>query len=273
MNKFHFVITIALLVGGCNIENEKLKKTPKDLLASGELYYSEGDYENSLKELKILVEYFKETGEAKKAKLLIIDIENSIAEKEELEEKKNLLGFKLLEERRSLIIDNVTMIFKSISIGNEWNFDYSEDDTYHYWKAERDNTYILAKVKVISKIKQTRIPLISVYKLKNGKLYLLGNMKRQFLTELVNVNDKDFKYVSSVNFSQAFEISKKTIDNSPVFLVVKKENLSDYTWGTYCDTESSPANSFKMKKNLILSDFDKDYILVKKYNTKKIESR
>ena len=174
----------------------------------------------------------------------------------------------ILKENTTLSIDNITIKFKSVSTGSKWIFEYDKYDYYRYRSAERGNTYVLANVIISSKVKKSKIPLISVYRLSNGCLTLVGSMSREFVNDAEgSYNDKDFKYVSSVAFSQALEISKKILEETAVFVVVKRVNCSKYEFGYYLDTNTEGCN---IKSTLTVDDFDKDYVLIKILNKKKL---
>ncbi len=248
--------------------NEELQKTPQIRLSKGQEYIAKNDFENAKKELSVLIEKFNGSIEAKKAESLLAEIEKQEKIKKETEERKKALGFKILKENTTLTIDNITLKFKSVSTSSKWIFEYDKYDYYRYRSAERGNTFVLANVIISSKVKKSKIPLISVYRLSNGCLNLIGNMSREFVTDPAgSYNDKDFKYVSSVAFSQAIEISKKTLDETAVFVVVKRVNCSKYEFGYYLDTSSEGCN---IKSTLTVDDFDKNYALIKILNKKKL---
>jgi uncharacterized protein YpmB len=248
--------------------NEELQKTPQIRLSKGQDYIVKNDFEKAKKELSVLVEKFKGSIEAKKAESLLAEIEKKEKLKKETEERKKALGFKILKENTTLNIDNITLKFKSVSTGSKWIFENDKYDYYSYRSAERGNSFVLAKVIISSKVKKSSIPLISVYKLSNGCLNLVGNMRREFVTDTEgSYNEIDFKYVSNVAFSQALEISKKTLEETAVFVVVKKVNCSKYKFGYYLDTNSEDC---KIKSTLTVDDFDKNYVLIKILNKKKL---
>jgi hypothetical protein len=248
--------------------NEELQKTPQIRLSKGQDYIAKNDFENAKKELSVIVEKFKGSIEAKKAESLLAEIEKKEKLKKETEERKKALGFKILNENTTLNIDNITLKFKSVSTGSKWIFENDKYDYYSYKSAERGNSFVLANVIISSKVKKSNIPLISVYKLSNGCLNLVGNMRRKFVTDVEgSYNNIDFKYVSSVAFSQALEISNKTLDETAVFVVVKRVNCSKYKFGYYLDTNSEDC---KIKSILTIDDFDKNYVLIKILNKKKL---
>lgn len=252
----------------CKRTVDDLQNTPEIRLAKGQEYLSHNDLDSAKSELKTLIEKYADSEEAIKAKAIIKKIDLQIKEKEIAAERKRTLGYKVLKERNTVVVGNITLNFKSVTAGSKWIFEYDKNDYYRYRSAERGNTFILANVSFSSKVKESKIPLISVYKLSSGALTLIGTMKREFLEEAENiVTDKDFKYVSKVNFSQALEISKKTLESNAVFVVVKKENCSKYSMGYYLDSDAS--NCY-LKSPLSIDDFDNEYVLIKILNKNKL---
>lgn len=249
--------------------NEELQKTPQIRLTRGQECIAKNDFISAKKELGVLIEKFNGTAEAKKAQTLLVEIEKQEKAIKETEERKKALGFKILKEKTTITIDNITLKFKSVSTGTKWTCDYDKNDYYRYKTAERGNTFVLANVSITSKVKKSKIPLISVYRLSNGSLTLIGTMQRAFLYDPDGSTEtkRDFKYVSTVVFSQALEISKEILTKEAVFVVVKKENCSKYEWGYYLD---SSTDGCKIKSTLTVDDFDKDYALIKVLNKNKL---
>lgn len=249
--------------------NEELQKTPQTRLTKGQEYISKNDFENAKKELSVLIEKYSGSPEAEKAQNLLAEIEKQEKTKKETEERKKALGFKILKENTSITIANITLKFKSVSTGSRWTYDNDKYDYYRYRAAERGNAFVLANVLITSKVKETRIPLISVYKLSSGNLILIGTMQREFVTDSDGSIEthKDFKYVSSVAFSQAIEISKKILEETAVFVVVKRANCSKYEFGYYLDANPEGCN---IKSTLTIDDFNKGYVLIKIFNKNKL---
>lgn len=251
----------------CKKQVEELKNTPSNRLLKAQEHISKDDFKNAKIELNILIDKFRDTPEAQKGELLLQKIEKDEKIQKENEERKKVLGFKILKEKTTVVIDNITLKFKSVKTSKRWTFDNDKYDYYKYRDAERGNIFVVANVSVTSKVKQSKIPLVSVYKIINGQLKLHGIMKREFLYDYENRTDADFKYVSTVVFAQAIEISKNTLDNTAVFVVVKNSNCSRYEYGYYLDTDSKGCD---IKSTLTVDDFDKDYSLIKILNKEKL---
>jgi len=246
---------------------EELKNTPSNRLLKAQQLFSKEDFKGSKYELNLLLNKFKDTPEAQKGVVLLQKIESLEKARTENEKRKKTLGFKMLKENTTLVIGNITLKFNSVKTSKQWTFDNDKYDYYKYRDAERGNIFILANVSFTSKLKKSKIPLVSVYKIVNGQLKLHGTMKREFLNDYDNSTDADFKYVSTVIFAQAIEISKSTLAETAVFVVVKKSNCSKYEYGYYLDSDPAGCN---IKSTLTVDDFDKDYALVKIFNKAKL---
>lgn len=234
------------------------------------------DFDNAKRELNVLVEKFGGTDEAKKARSLIEEIEKQEKAKRETEERKKALGFKALKETNLVKIESLALNFSSVTSNNIWTFENDKYGYYRYLTAEREKVYILAKVSITSEIKETKIPLISVYELLGGNLKLVGVMKRQFVNVAnSNYSNVDFKYVSTVDLSHALEIPSEKLKNNAIFVVVKRNNCSLFERGYYLDTElertvTKDNNQCDIKSILTVDDFDNEYVLIKILNKEKI---
>lgn len=260
----------------CKKTVEILQNTPQVRLTNGQQYLTNNDFDNAKRELNVLVEKFGGTDEAKKARSLIEEIEKQEKAKRETEERKKALGFKALKETNLVKIESLALNFSSVTSNNIWTFENDKYGYYRYLTAEREKVYILAKVSITSEIKETKIPLISVYELLGGNLKLVGVMKRQFVNVANNnYSNVDFKYVSTVDLSHALEIPSEKLKNNAIFVVVKRNNCSLFERGYYLDTElertiTKDNNQCDIKSILTVDDFDNEYVLIKILNKEKI---
>lgn len=297
MNKFTFTIAFALLVTSCNngVEQseydklktelteckktvEELQNTPQVRLANGQQFLSKNDKINAKKELNELITKFGETDEAKKAKILLADIEKQEQEIKEKEERKRTLGFKILKESSFVNAIDVNVKFNSITTGQQWVFD-NYGDEWRYRSAERGEKYILAKVAISSDNKNPELPPIGVYKMTSGTLSLIGTMGYEFSrwddysSYLGNDHDfkNDFAHTKTISFSLGLSVSNENINNDAVFVVVKKENCFSRSTDRFGNPPISYNSSgCNLKSTLTVDDFDKDYVLVKIFNKNKI---
>ncbi|MDR3272529.1 MAG: hypothetical protein LBT29_03480 [Flavobacteriaceae bacterium] len=299
IKNFKLIIFVALLITSCNngvkqSDYDKLQKeladckktieelqnTPQIRLSKGQQYLANNDYENAKLELNALIEQFSGTDEAKKAQSLFADVEKQEKEKREAEERKKTLGFKALTENLSIKIGDITVKFNSVNTGLQWVFD-NYGSEWRYRSAERGELYVLAKIAISSDIKDPKLPPISVYKIKNGSLSLIGTMGYEFSrwkdfgTYLGNNADfgNDFAHTQTISFSLGLSVSKEDFDNNAVFVVVKKNNCFYRNYDRY----NNPPVSYRassvdcdVKSTLTVDDFDNDYVVVKIFNKNKL---
>ena len=159
----------------CKKTVEELSNTPQMRLANGQKFQAGNDFTNAKKEYKELIEKFPGTVEAQKATTLISEIEKVELERKVAEERKKTLGFKAIKENTSLKIGELTINFNSVNTGAQWVFD-NYGSEWRYRSAERGEIYILSKVSISADTKNPSLPPISVYKMLNGSLTLIGTM-------------------------------------------------------------------------------------------------
>ena len=262
----------------CKNENESLKNTPQIRLAKCQKLLNEKLYDEAIIELNALVKNFPGTDEAAKASGLIVSVEKTKEDIRINEERKKTMGFKMIKESSVVVVDDVTLKFTNVSIGNRWIFD-SYDDEYRYRSSERGELFVLSKVSVTSLTKQPQLPPITVFKASGGKLTWIGTLGYEFSrwedygSYLGNNADygNDFAHSKTIPFSCGLAISQYIMNNSPVFVVVKK---------THCfyrstDRFKTPpveylAGDCKIKNELTLNDFDNEYMLIKIFNKNKL---
>lgn len=297
MKRIYLIIVVILLTVSCNSgvdqhEYDKLKaelaecrkiveelqNTPQVRLSNGQQYLSKSDIENAKKELNTLIEKFGGTEEAAKAKSLIADIEKEERKAKEAEERKRTLGFKVLKESSSVDVGEVTVKFNSVSTGKSFVFD-RYDDSWRYRDAERGEIYVLANVAISSNIKEPKLPPISIYKIEDGKLNLIGALEYRFYrwedygSYLGNDADygNDFAHTSTIRFSCGLPIPKEYINDNVIFIVIKKENCFHRTADRFSNPPISyTASGCNSKSVLSVDDFDNDYALVKIFNRNKL---
>lgn len=258
----------------CKKTVEELSNTPHLRLANGLKFQAENDFSNAKKEYKELIEKFPGTDEAKKATILIAEIEKVEIENQEAEERKKALGFKAIKENTSLKIGDLTIKFNSVNAESQWNFDdYGSE--YRLRKAERGEIYIVAKISISAESKNPSLPPISVYQISNGGLKLLGTMGYEFLrwkdygSYLGNYADygNDFSHTKTISFNCGLSVSRTIMDKDPVFVVVKKTNCFNRTINTYGNPPVSyTEGACNIKATLTVDDFDNDYYVIKVFN-------
>ena|GEM_PF-1332637 len=272
-----------------SVHELNMRITPDIRLAKGKQYLANNDFAEAKKELIPLIELFGDSDEAKIAHSLIDDIEKQEKEKIETEAKREKekieaeakrvrLAFKALKQNTSVTSDEVTIKFNSVSTGEKWIFDdYGSGNREKL--LERGDIFVTAKVSVSSKSKNPKLPPIFVYKFSNGHLSYLGTMGymfskwKNFNTYSGNNPDtkNDFSYSETVSFSCGISIDKEEIEQNAIFVVVKRSGCFERRRNS-----SPPLVSYKPNKNcnpehtLTLDDFDKDYALIKMFNSNKL---
>lgn len=298
MKKLNLIIVVALFITSCNNSGvkqsdydklqveltecrktvEELQNTPQVRLTNGQQYLANNDIVNAKQELNALIEKFGGTEEAKKAQSVLADIEKQEKEKKEAEERKKTLGFKALSENMSIIVGDVTAKFTTVTTGNRWNFDNYGTESWGR-NAERGDIFVLAKLSITSKSKDPQLPPISVYKIDNGQLSLLGTMGYKFArwrdygAYLGNYSDygNDFAHSETIPFSCGVTISKNDFDNKAIFVVVKKKNCFNRNYDRFSNPPVSyQSSSCGIKSTLTVDDFDNDYVVVKVFNKNKL---
>ncbi len=262
----------------CKNENESLKNTPQVRLSKGQKLFSENKYDEAITELNALIKNFPGTDEADKATNLVVSIEKTKEDIRINEERKKTLGFKMLKESNVAVVDDVTLNFSTVTTGNRWVFD-SYDDEYRYRSSERGDIFVLSKVSISSGSKDPKLPPITIFKASGGKLIWIGTLGYEFSrwedygSYLGNDADfgNDFAHTKTIPFSCGLSISVNVMNESPVFVVVKKTHC----FYRFIDQLGNPpvkyiAGDCKIKNELTIDDFDSEYILVKIFNKNKL---
>jgi hypothetical protein len=163
----------------CRNTIEELRNTPQVLLSNVQQYLLNNDLDGAKKELIALVEKFGRADESIKAQSLIDEFEKQERAKKEAEERKKALGFKALKESTSVVIDDITLKFNTVNTGQRWIFDrYGRE--WRYIGAERGEIFVLSNVSILSENKDPKLPPISIYKISEGSLSLIGTMNYRF---------------------------------------------------------------------------------------------
>lgn len=279
---FIFLVSILFIFANCSDNNTKdgIMNNNTDQEYSAEIgyqkiknYLEENKLDSASKEYLKLSEKFNDSPESKLASDLITEYAKAEEFKILEESKKNASQLKNIKEATVFNIDHLKLKFNSITTSTKWTFDISEYGN-NYFPAERGNSFVIANVSFTSDLKESNIPLISLFEYSRGRLVLVGIMKRQFVNNPNgSYSDVDFKYVKTVSLSHAIELPTKTVESSPLFIVVKKDNCSYYKRGYYLQTHDINGkvdDQCDIKYNLSLRDFDEDYVLVKILNKRKL---
>lgn len=267
---------------------EELQNTPTNLLALGQELLAKDRNDTAKVVLNKLITKFPSSPEATEATNIVSKLEKAekearekaekeAREKAEKEAQKKALGFKVLKESSSASFEDITINFKSVSTGKRWISD-AYDDEWHYRDAEKDETFVLARLSITSKSKNPKLPPIGVYYYSDGKLMLLDEMKYSFARwagygeYLGNYADygNDFAHTSTISFSNAATIKKSYLDGA-LFVVLKKTGCLERYESRFSNPPVGyPSKGSNMATILTVDDFDSQYHLVKIFNKNKM---
>lgn len=191
--------------------------------------------DSALIEIKVLSKLFPKSQEALACDEQIRIIEHRKELKRKEEERRKALGFKIFKDNNAVVITNMSgetkrCVFGNFSYGRTFTFGYCSDvGEYSYRTADKDNTYILTSMVMSTNEKYADIPLIGIFKIKNGKLIKLGNFVDEYASwssygaKIGNYLDDthDFSKVNSVRYKIAVEISANASKQPLVILTAK----------------------------------------------------
>jgi hypothetical protein len=197
----------------CSTELEDIKNSPQVRINRALKFQQENNLEQAKKEYKEIVAKFPGTDEFKKAESRINEIELKEIKQREEEERKRLLGFKILKESFTTKIGEVLLNFSSFNSSSTFSFD-SYEDMYTYRTAERGNIYINTRVSISSDSKDPNLPPIILYKAEKGSLLNIGMMRYEFVwwesfsAYLGNsaAHSNDFSHTRTIPFNTGLEI-------------------------------------------------------------------
>lgn len=270
----------------CKKNYDEILNSSLQRITKARKLFHDKEYEYAKKEYLAIIEKFPFSIEAKNSEEELKKIDEIISKQKfeeknriELEEKKKILGFKILKESLIKDIDYNTIKFETINVSNKWIFD-SNGYEYYYNTAERDSKLITAKVKITSKIKEPKLPQILVYQMVNNKLIYIDSFRYKFNrwkdygSYLGNYGDdsNDFNYTKTITFSLGVQVLEKDLKNNSIFVVAKNNNCVEKNYNQY----SKPKYSYNdynceiQKPILTIEDFEKDYTLIKIFNKDKL---
>lgn len=262
----------------CSTELEDIKNSPQVRINRALKFQQENNLEQAKKEYKEIVAKFPGTDEFKKAESRINEIELKEIKQREEEERKRLLGFKILKESFTTKIGEVLLNFSSFNSSSTFSFD-SYEDMYTYRTAERGNIYINTRVSISSDSKDPNLPPIILYKAEKGSLLNIGMMRYEFVwwesfsAYLGNsaAHSNDFSHTRTIPFNTGLEMELTDFNNHAIFIVVKNKNCYSRNYNTYGRPPIRyEENSCDVKSSLKVEDFDLDYKLIKIINKHKL---
>jgi len=164
----------------CSTELEDIKNSPQVRINRALKFQQENNLEQAKKEYKEIVAKFPGTDEFKKAESRINEIELKEKQQREEEERKRLLGFKVLKESFTAKVGDVTMNFTAFNSSNTYIFD-SYEDMYYSRTAQRGSIYITTRISITSESNDPNLPPVLLYKPDSGSLALIGTMEYNFV--------------------------------------------------------------------------------------------
>jgi hypothetical protein len=222
---------------------QKLENTPHERLArAGRLSGSEAESEYTA-----LVEAYPQSEEAEIAKDSLEAISARREAARAARERRQRLGFKVLEETRDVKVGPTRVRFTSVRTGNRWTYD-DYGDTYHYRDAQRGHTYVLADVRITADEDALNPDLapVHVYKAGGESLVYIGTMRYEFRrwddygSYLGNDADygNDFSRTSTIPFKLGLEVTDEDA-TGPLFVMVEKRNCASRQNNSYGSPEVS----------------------------------
>lgn len=256
----------------CAKELTDLKNTAENRLIRAKKLLSDNDLIGAKKEFSGIVENFKGTNDATNASREIEKIDRLIEQKRAEAERKKALGYKILKPTSRVNYGDIALRFDKIWKGKRWTFD---DYGYKYFlrDAQRGNSHIMVRVSITSAHNNPVLPPILVYKMESGELKLLKTLKYKFRrwkdygSYLGNYADygNDFAHSKTIPFNCGVELSNDDLKSGTIYIILKKQGCFNRTKTDYGNPEIAyRENSCHAKEVLRISDFDHDYVLLKK---------
>ena len=210
-------------------------------------------------EIEKLKTIFPHSKEAKS-----ICTQTEIIEKRRIEIRKEqdrvkALGFKVLKDNSSIWVkgtneNEAKYTFSNFHFGKKFIFNYINDiNEYYYRTADKDNTYILAKMSIYTQADYAFPPSIYACAIIDGKLSQIGYFTSEYEsydtygTYLGNYADTehDFSKVNTVKYNIAAEISQNEAD-LPIVILIKKDNNLNSINGLTVSEVSEKCNVVKI---------------------------
>lgn len=262
----------------CKKTVEELQKTPATLLADAQKVLAAKDTQNATLKLYALIEKFPSSAEAVEAGKQIAQIKDGEIKKQAEDERKAAMGFKAFSETSTVQSGDVTLKVLAVEKAGKWIFD-RYDDTYRYLSAERGNVFITTNLSITSESKDPSLPVVLVYKVSQGMLNMLGQMRYHFYkwedygTYLGNSHDlkNDFAYTKTIKFSCGLQIDQDDFNGGPIFVVIKKDNCMLRNEEKYDNPPVSySAIGCSTEQVLEVGDVTDDYAFIKIFNKNKL---
>lgn len=259
-------------LANCSADLTKIQNTPEQRNIRAQKYLAENNLAKAKSEFQGIVKNFKGTKDADLAENEITKIDKKVAKEKAEQERKKALGYKILKQNSRPKYGELTLRFDKIWKGKRWSFnDYGSQ--YFLRDAKRGNKHILARVSITSENNNPKLPPVSVYKMTDGELKLLGTLGYEFRrwkdygSYLGNYADygNDFSHSKTIPFNLGLELSEDQLKSNTIYIVMKNQGCFTREKKDYGSPEISYNKGYcSMKETLTVEDFDSDYVLLKK---------
>lgn len=259
-------------LANCSSDLISIKNTPQQRVIRAKKYLVENNLAKAKIEFQGIVLNFKGTKDADLANKEIIKIDKTVAKLKTEQERKKALGYKILKQNTRPKFGDLSLTFEKIWKGKRWSFD-DYGNQYFLRDAKRGNKHILARVSITSDNNNPKLPPVSVYKMIDGELKLLGTLNYEFRrwkdygSYLGNYADygNNFAHSKTIPFNLGLELSEDLLKSNSIYMVMKNEGCFSREKKNYGNPEIgySIGQCF-MKETLTVEDFDEDYVLLKK---------
>lgn len=259
-------------LANCSANLTKIQNTPEQRNIRAKKYLVDGSPEKAKSEFQGIVSNYKGTEDADVAEREIAKIDKTIAKEKAEKERKKALGYKVLKQNTRPKYGDLSLRFDKIWKGKRWTFnDYGSK--YFLRDATRGNAHVLARVSITSENNNPELPPVSVFKMNNGKLELLGTLSYEFRrwedygSYLGNTADygNDFSHSKTIPFNLGLELPKDQLKSNTVYIVMKKSGCFTREKKEYGRPKIQYTKGYcKVKETLTVEDFDSEYVLLKK---------
>ncbi|WP_034058512.1 hypothetical protein [Lacinutrix jangbogonensis] len=259
-------------LNNCSAELTEIKNTAENRFIRARKLLSKNNLSEAKIEFQGIVENFKGTNDAKTASKEISKIDTTVKQQRIDAERKKALGYKILKPTTRVKYGDLSLKFDKIWKGKRWSFD-DYGHKYFLRDAERGNSHIMTRVSVTSENNNPTLPPILVYQMNNGELKYLGTQGYKFRrwkdygSYLGNYADygNDFSHSKTIPFNCGVELSNDDLKRGTIYVVLKKQGCFNRTKSDYGNPEITyKESSCSPKRILKVTDFDNDYILLKK---------
>ena len=164
-------------------ENKTLSNTAERQLTKIKEHIDKEDAVLAKEALDTLEKTFPLSAELKVGTELLAELTNILESRQQEEERKKRLGFKVLKETRNVNLETISIAAQPPKIVSRWTFD-SYDDRYHYRDAGRGKKFVTVRLSVTAPSVEEidpNLPFFGLYTVEKGSLKLLHSMNYEFV--------------------------------------------------------------------------------------------